>query len=179
MCCRNGRQRRHHQPLVLTLGQFAYKKYQERHQQQGLPSGLMEHGLQRRSSPPPEILGRDANEEILEKTGIAPPSYDAVVGGQLPKSSYDEKRATPSSDNGDSDDGSSLLSAEEDKESAEIIAASETFVKDWRANRGLVLEEPGPEPEAGLNRWQQRRAERAVRKAERAARRADRVAMGC
>lgn len=178
MCCRNGPRR---QPLAITLGQFACRKYQERKQQQKqIEATGAANRLERRASPPPHVLEREANGEILEKAGMAPPpSYnDAVDSPSSPKVSL--KRVSSDEDEDDLSDAESFFEFDAEGKrqgSSEIAAAQAGFVSRWRANRGGVeMGEGGEKPV--LSKWQQTRAEWAIRKAERAARRADRAAIG-
>lgn len=173
MCCRRGPRR---QSTVVALGQFAYKKYQERQHQHAVTAGPST-ALARRSSPPPHVLEHNANSEILEKAGIAPPSYDDVV-------IHSPKNRSKPKDEKDSDDSDGLSDAEsffevnahgERQSSAEMEAAQADFIREWKLHRGgAVAGEEAPV----LTKWQQKRAEWAIRKAERAAKRADRAAMG-
>lgn len=148
MCCRNGPRR---QPLCVTLGEYAYKKYQERKQSQqqlqleGASSGTSS------SSTGPRALEHPANE----KAGL-PPSYDDVVDSR-PLEKGDLKHV--------GEDGAS---------DSETDGETEAAVAKWRADCAGQGERERPV----LSREQQKRAEKAIRKAERAARRADRAAMG-
>lgn len=176
MCCRRGPRR---QPLAITLGQYAYRKYQQNKQDRALPEP---NTLQRRASPPPEVLERNANDEILEKAGMMPPpSYDAVVNQTI--ESHGEKVKRVASHSSASEDESGLSDAESffeldaqgtRRESAVMGEAQREFVGGWRENREIA----GAEEMPVLTKWQQKRADKAMRKAEKAARKADRAAMG-
>lgn len=179
MCCRNGPRR---QPLAVTLGQYAYGKYQERKQQRALASSVPEtatHKLPRRSSPAPDVRERQANSEILEKAGIAPPSYEDAVNptddlSPRRKDSGSSSRAGSLDDRDDLSDADSFFEAD-GKESVVVGEAQADFVRAWKARRG---ERVGEGEKVVLTKWRQRRAERAMAKAEKAARRAERAAAG-
>lgn len=178
MCCRNGPRRyQRRQPLVVALGALAYKKYQDNKAARAIPEQADQPQLQRRSSPPPHVLEREANNEIMEKAGIAPPSYDYAVRNSpsspfsLNKDGYEVKRTRSHSSSSGSDDLSDAESL------AELDAAPTDFVSRSRADRADA-EELEFQEEPTLTKWQQKRADRMARKAEKAARKAGRAAMG-
>jgi len=171
MCCRRNGPRP--QPPAVTLGKFLYQKYQERKQQQQMLGAGPAYNDQRRSSPPPEVLEREANGEILEK--IQPPSYDFAVNG-TDRSSAAKLKRSASNSSGDLSDDDSFFELDSDGErqlNSEMSAAQADFVAKWRARRGS-----GGEAAPQLTRMQQRRAEKAIQRAEKAARKADRLALG-
>lgn len=172
MCCRNRSRtsrspcaapppRRRCQPLLVTLGQYAYKKYQERKDSRAALPALEDQrtsGVERRSSPPSHILEQAANAEVVEKIGgmkealssPPPPRYEDVVASD--------------------DDGSRWSSSSEQTDS--LFDDHEHELK-----KETIGESAGMEGK-DLTKWQQKRAERMARKAEKAARRTDRAAMG-
>lgn len=167
MCCRNRRatapgyqacsskSRSQRQPILLTLGQYAYSKYQQRQDSRAalpLPAAEMSGAhMQRRCSPPPDVLELAANGEILERVGVKgplPPRYEDVVENDA------LLRSGSSSSSDSSEDAGSLFDAR----------GKETSGGD------------GVGEEKGLTRHQQKRAEKMARKAEKKARKAERAA---
>lgn len=170
MCCRRGPRR---QPLVVTFGQYAYNRYQENKQARALnnssPSNEKQSPatsqLERRSSPPPEVLEHEANSEILEKAGIKPPSYDDAVQQRSAPAFSDEKEVgRVRSQSASSTD---LSDAESEGD------AQGEFVGSRRLNGDESVS--GEKPV--MTHRQRRRAEKAARKAEKAVRRAESVAL--
>ena len=74
MCC--GRRHRR-TPIVVVLGKMAYDKYQDRKARKLSETESVSDSRERFASP--ERLQLEANNEILEKAGISPPSYNEVV----------------------------------------------------------------------------------------------------
>lgn len=196
MCCRNRRAvapaspRRQCQPLLFTLGQFVYSKYQQRRDSRAaLPMPATEMNgeqMQRRSSPPPEVLELAANEEILERAGVKgpPPRYEDVIidnGASLRSNGSSSSSISSSSDSSENSgetkdffDGPEKVPRDDDAGSLFGEREMETSVDD-----DAVVEKKE------LTRHQRKHAEKMARKvekkmekAERAARRADRAAKG-
>lgn len=87
MCCRRRNNDRRRQPLVLGLGFYAYRKFQERKGDRAVLAALTDsqdpHPPSRRVSPPLGEREPEARAEILEKAGLAPPpSYDVATRGR-------------------------------------------------------------------------------------------------
>ena len=115
---------------------MAYDKYQDR-KARNLPAN-------RERSPSAEILQYEANNEILEKVGISPPSYNDVVVNRtmVPEPYFDiaEKDVKREHQEGEEDlsDAESFYDVVDGMRypNAEPAAAQASFVEKWKGRQG-------------------------------------------
>ncbi|KAK5121736.1 hypothetical protein LTR85_004611 [Meristemomyces frigidus] len=178
MCCRR---RGNRSPVVVTLGRLAYDKYQE-HQ--------AEKSAIARSAPPDpnhsrvsqESLPDQANNEILEKAGVSPPTYhDLIVSraivppelSAIPGTKQERVAVAGGSvrRHEELSDDESFYDVSDGVRvpSAQIEAGVSSFVEKWKARKA-----------ERQMRWEERKTDCQSKcegkKAERAARRAEKKA---
>ncbi|TKA65617.1 hypothetical protein B0A55_07288 [Friedmanniomyces simplex] len=186
MCCRR---RGNRSPVIVTLSKMAIDKYQDHKAEK--------RAIARGSSPDPNFSRIDtgslpdvANNEILEKAGIAPPSYDEVMVSQpavTPERRRESKQGSPEASDeelaGHDDEDSEVLQevsrwlstrsrgqAQGDHEDAALSDEASAWLKEQLVQRSLA-EGTGVAADAGhkedwRTRWQREKAERAGRRAE-------------
>ncbi len=169
MCCNRNRTTR--APLLITLSKSAYSKYQQKQESerasQSLGKPTFRTSINR--SPSPSLIEQNANAEILEKSGIPPPSYDDVVPPHRYQYSGCENRA--------SFEGGEEKEVEEN--SQDDLSDTERFlegVNGWRYERGearargdLGVWAP-PQMSRHESRSEEKRAVKERRRAEKAGR---------
>lgn len=114
MCCRRRHGRRRYQPLILALGFYAYRKFQQRKDKRAM-LGSSDVAV-------PGVLEREANAEVLEKIALAPPpSYDVATGGVGPGRREKAIESGAGEDCGDVCEEEGLLVVGEEREGGERV----------------------------------------------------------
>ncbi|KAK4900068.1 hypothetical protein LTR27_002831 [Elasticomyces elasticus] len=175
---------------MVVVAKIINDKYQQQQQAEMRPiANRPSHsGLSRVDS---QSLSDQANEEILAKAGIAPPSYHEVMETQhyTGQPSADDKQGWSSGGAHDKEDAdvweevSQWLATRRsshdheslrEKEAAEVYQAAEVYhaAADWLEERQSQLSQAssGAVKEDWRTRWQRQKAERAIRRAERRSR---------
>ena len=179
MCCRRTRR---HQPVVVTLGKYAYQKYQEKQAQKQALSVKTASQTPAGVHLSPQTFEDAMRGLTLEKQGIDPPSYNEVmvhraavpalpqvylsdekVADGLKYNDHDDDNLSDAESFYSTHDGERVLKPEMD------IQAS-TFAEKWRARREAKRLQCQQENEACRTRCQEKKAARAARRAERRAR---------
>ncbi|KAK5696566.1 hypothetical protein LTR97_007869 [Elasticomyces elasticus] len=171
---------------MVVVAKIINDKYQKQQQQAEkrtiASSSSTQSGLSRVHS---QSLSDQANEEILAKTGIAPPSYQEVMETQhyTRQPPADDKQGWSSGEAHDKEDADlweevsqwlATRHSSHDHESLREKEAAEVYhaASDWLEERQSRLSQASNETvkEDWRTRWQRQKAERAVRRAERRSR---------
>lgn len=179
MCCSSYRGRRR-EPAVVALGKMAYDKYQShKAEKRAIARGNSPDSNYRHISH--ETLPEAANGEIMEKTGLAPPSYNelvaqrAIVPPTEPFVYVDSKKvnvANPDDERDGLSDAESFYEVFDGmrEPNHDMAAAQADFVQKWKARREVKRAEYETEPPTYESKWERKKAARAARRAERDAR---------